>query len=65
MWIGDVHDHEDLRASELAETDCLQLSLRSRPVVSWLLHALQPGAVVRSAVANVGRDDNLDPTGLR
>ena len=31
MRIGEIHDLEDLRAPELAETDCLNHSLRSRP----------------------------------
>jgi hypothetical protein len=30
MRIGEIHDLEDLRAPELAETDCLHHSLRSR-----------------------------------
>ncbi len=34
MRIGQVHDLEDLRAAELAETDCLHHSLRSRLRVS-------------------------------
>jgi hypothetical protein len=31
VWVGKVHDLEDLRASELAVADCLHRSLRSRP----------------------------------
>jgi hypothetical protein len=31
MRIGEIHDLEHLRAAELAEPDCLQHSLRSRP----------------------------------
>jgi len=34
MRIAEIHDLEDLRASELVETDCLHHSLRSRLSVS-------------------------------
>jgi len=40
MRIGEICDLEDLRAPELAETHCLQHSLRSRPGVPRLLRAL-------------------------
>ena len=37
MWIGKVHDLEDLRTPELLETDCLHHFLRSRHPVPLLL----------------------------